>query len=270
MKKLSIIFVLISLTVSQLQAQSFESFYKKSIEDYKSNPKKYLQKVCSPDFIFITGHSGEFRNFDQSIVMFSDDRVTVNYQNEIKKVVVSGEVAVVSGISVHPQPNMIYKDAYTYTFRKMNGEWKWIMAHHTKIDYKSLGISDDEAVKKAIEASTDYIYAADYDAYKKTWVDAPYISRVVVNDAGQVSRMNAVEYNSLVEDWRKNRKTPNGIKTTRSNFDTRINGTSAFVVFNQHNDNTDGTQRDSIEERYLEKINGEWKMVNVTVIPQKK
>jgi len=81
--------------------------------------------------------------------------------------------------------------------------------------------------------------------------------------------MNAVEYNSLVEDWRKNRKTPNGIKTTRSNFDTRINGTSAFVVFNQHNDNTDGTQRDSIEARYLEKINGEWKMVNVTVIPKK-
>jgi len=40
-------------------------------------------------------------------------------------------------------------------------------------------------------------------------------------------------------------------------FDTRMIGTSVFVVFNQFNDNTDDKQRNSIEEQYLEKENGD-------------
>lgn len=135
MKKISIIFTFISLVVSQLQAQSFESFYKKGIENYKKSPKEYIQKNCTPDFTFITGSSGEFKNFDQMVAMFSEDKSIPNYQNEIKKIIESGDVAVVSGISINPQPDMIYKDAYTYTYHKIKGKWKWAMAHHTKNEY---------------------------------------------------------------------------------------------------------------------------------------
>lgn len=40
-------------------------------------------------------------------------------------------------------------------------------------------------------------------------------------------------------------------------FGTRMIGTSVFVVFNQFNDNTDDKQRNSIEEQYLERENGD-------------
>lgn len=39
--------------------------------------------------------------------------------------------------------------------------------------------------------------------------------------------------------------------------------------FNQFNDNTDDKQRNSIEEQYLEKENGDWEMENIIVIPKK-
>lgn len=142
MKIISIIITFIVLNISQLQAQSFESFYKKGIEDFKTNPKSYIQKTCTSDFIFIKGHNGNFINFDQMVALFSEDKSIPKYQVDIKKMVESGDMAVVSGISINPQPNMIYKDAFTYTYRKIQGEWKWEMAHHTKIDYKAVGASD--------------------------------------------------------------------------------------------------------------------------------
>ena len=56
---------------------------------------------------------------------------------------------------------MIYKDAFTYNFRRINDKWKWVMAHHTKIDYKSLGISDEVAIKQTCENETKYYHEVD-------------------------------------------------------------------------------------------------------------
>lgn len=76
------------------------------------------------------------------------------------------------------------------------------------------------------------------------------------------------EFKKAYDDWEKNGKVQE-VTVTRENWLIRINGNSAFAVFDQHNKRPDGTNRHSVEERYLERTNGEWKLVNVTVLAGK-
>jgi hypothetical protein len=149
---------------------------------------------------------------------------------------------------------------------KIDGDWK-VIANIAQTQQADVA-EDEAAIKNVIESSTSDLYAANIDSYLNSWANVPYISRIAVNTAGEVSRMNGEEFRAMVGTIRATWK-PDPKKITRSNFSIRINGSSAFVVYNQHNENADGSQRDSIEERYLEKMNGEWKIVNVTVIPKK-
>jgi ketosteroid isomerase-like protein len=266
MKKLFIIFSFISLTVSQLQAQTFEIFYKKAIEDFKKSPKTYIQKTCTPDFIFVTGHSGEFRNFDQTLAMFSEDKGNPNYQNEITKIMESGDIAVVAGISTNPQPNMIYKDVYTYTFRKINSEWKWVMAHHTKIDYKSLGISDENAIKQTCENETKYYHEADVNNWNNQWSEkarSEYQSQFL-KELIKIPFAKGEILLGLKNNVSKTMK-PDGLVSKITDFETRINGNIAWATYTQEDFNGETSVLKNRELRILEKVNDSWKIVCLSI-----
>lgn len=266
MKKLFLIFALISFTASQLEAQTFESFYKKAIEDYKKEPKRYIQKTCSPDFIFITGHSGEFRNYDQMVSIFSEDKSIPNYQADIKKIVESGDIAVVAGISINPQPNMIYKDAFTYTFHKMKGEWKWVMAHHTKIDYKSLGISDEEAVKQTCENETKYFHEADVKNWDSQWGESAH-SEYHSQYLKELIKTPFAKGEMLVRMKSNVAKTikPDGLVSKVTDFEARINGNMAWATYTQEDFKGETSDGKSRQLRILEKVNGSWKIVCLAI-----
>ncbi|GAB3639609.1 nuclear transport factor 2 family protein [Spirosoma arcticum] len=128
---------------------------------------------------------------------------------------------------------------------------------------------DEAAVKKVVEGLTTSMYARDFKTYLNYWVDAPYVSRVATDRDGKVTKMTGDKDRKMVEQWVAQNHTPSQEKATRDNWLVRVNGNSAFVVFDQHNQYPDGTTRHSVEERYLERINGEWKIVNVTVLVAK-
>jgi hypothetical protein len=138
MKKSLIILAFISLAITHLQAQSFEGFYKDYIEKMKTEGPSYSKKICTPDFIFITGHSGELYGPEQFFKMVGTPQKIPNYKNEVKKMIELDDLVIVTGIATLPMGKTIYKDAFTYTFQKIEGEWKLAMAHHTKIDYKEI------------------------------------------------------------------------------------------------------------------------------------
>lgn len=266
MKKLFIIIAFTILTVSQLPAQSFESFYQKTIEDFKKEPKSCIQKTCTPDFIFITGHSGEFINFNQMLALFSDDKGNPNYQNEIKKIIQSGDVAVVAGISVNPQPNMIYKDAFTYTFRKINGEWKWVMAHHTKIDYKSLGISDEVAIKQVCENETKYYHAVEVQNWNNQWSDnvrseyqSQYLKELIKTPFAKGEMLVGLK-NSVSQTMK-----PDGLVSKITDFETRVNGNMAWATYTQEDFKGETSVTKSRQLRILEKVNNSWKIVCISI-----
>jgi hypothetical protein len=259
MKKISIISVFICLAISQLQAQSFEDFYKKSIEDYKKDPKGYIQKNCTPDFIFVTGHSGEFRNFDQMVAMFSEDKSIPNYQVEIKKMTESSDVAVVSGMSINSQPKMIYKDAFTYTYRKIHGEWKWIMAHHTKNDYKPVGTSDEEAIKQTCENETKYYHEGDVKNWNDQWFETScieYQSQTLVERI-KVPFAKGSMFIGLKNVVAKTIK-PDGLVSKMTDFESRISGNLAWATYTQEDFKGDTSV---VKAR----VNGTWKIVGLSI-----
>lgn len=127
---------------------------------------------------------------------------------------------------------------------------------------------DEASIKKVVEAGTTAAYAKDIPAYKNQWANAPYISRINAGTEGKVTKIVGEKFQKAYEDWEKNGK-PIDIKVSRDNWLIRVNGNAAFVVFDQHNQNPDGTTRESVEERYMERINNEWKIVSMTVLPKK-
>lgn len=129
--------------------------------------------------------------------------------------------------------------------------------------------ADEAAVKNVIEGLTTAMYARDFKTYLNYWSTAPYVSRVATDREGNVTKMTGDEYRKTVAQYAAQNLKPSGEKATRDNWMIRVNGNSAFVIFDQHNEYPDGTNRNSVEERYLERVNNEWKIVNITVLPKK-
>ncbi|GAB3639601.1 Cif family virulence factor [Spirosoma arcticum] len=126
--------------------------------------------------------------------------------------------------------------------------------------------ADETAIKKVIEAQTTAGYARDEKAYLSHLANTPYISRVGIYPGNEVTKLVGDDFRKAITETIAKPGEPIKDKVTRENWLIRVNGNSAFVVFDQHNARPDGTTRHSVEERYLERMNNEWKLVNVTVL----
>ena len=247
-----------------------EATFNEMTTHWIKDPVSFFKNECDATFMFTNGN-GESFNQEQAIATYTNVITSATKKIENLKVWQSGNTGIATGKTMESYKfknggTSNYIGIFTYTFSQSNGKWVLASAQHT--DFKAPVADDEAAVRKVIEGSTSDLYAANIDSYLNSWANVPYISRVSFNAAGEVSRMNGEEFRAMIETMRKTWK-PDARKITRSDFSIRINGSSAFVVFNQHSDNVDGTKRDTIEERYLEKMSGEWKIINVTVIPKK-
>ena len=240
----------------------------------------FFRTRLAPDVGFIAGHNGSLQNKDYVMNLFkaqksqTADLSNVNIQQ-------AGDLAVVTGIStvnsVFPDGKTnTYKDAFTYTLRWQKGDgaaprWLFTNLHHTKIEYRVAGQAeaDEVAIKAVIEGLTAAVYARDYKTYVNAWADGDYISRVGSYPDGGVTKATGDDYRKQMQAAAAKPGEPTKDKITRDNWLIRVNGNSAFVVFDQHNARPDGTTRHSVEERYLERVNTEWKLVNVTVLVAK-
>ena len=123
--------------------------------------------------------------------------------------------------------------------------------------------NDDTAIKAVIDGETKASHAADYKTYQTYWAKVPYASFLIdgkqyVGDA-LWKAAEGVFANSK----------PEKAITTRTDWNIRAVGNMAFVTFEQRDENLDTkTVRETAETRYMEKINGDWKIVNVSVVPK--
>lgn len=129
--------------------------------------------------------------------------------------------------------------------------------------------NDETAIKKVIEGLTTAAYTSDYKTYLSYWADTDYISRVGSDQNSVVTKRVGDAWRKVMAENATKPSEPNKDNVTRENWLIRVNGNSAFVVFDQYNARPDGTTRHSVEERYLERINDAWKLVNVTVLVAK-
>ena len=126
--------------------------------------------------------------------------------------------------------------------------------------------TDETAIKKTIDGETKAFFDADYKTHQTYWAKVPYASFLYAEGLFVGDAL----WKKLDEVWTTHK--PQRVKVTRSNWNIRIKGDAAFVTLNQRNENLENnTVKETYEERYLEKISGDWKIVNSTVwvIPKK-
>jgi ketosteroid isomerase-like protein len=120
---------------------------------------------------------------------------------------------------------------------------------------------EEDAIKKMLDEYKKASDAADFKAYKSHWVDAPYVSYQL---NGQ-SFIGDAFWKKTEEIFASRKPTTN--ITTRSDWNFAIKGGAAFVTFSQKVENPEKKMTsETYEERYLEKVNGEWKIANMTAI----
>jgi hypothetical protein len=130
---------------------------------------------------------------------------------------------------------------------------------------------DETAIKAVIEKETQTWLNRDADGQISCFANVPYSTMMVYHGSPGT---NGVAFNvkgtaDMADGIKKNLAgmgKPTGETFQNKDYVIRINGTSAFCVFEQATTATDGTKGNFHETRYLEKIDGEWKIVYVGAV----
>lgn len=126
--------------------------------------------------------------------------------------------------------------------------------------------ADETAIKTVIEADKEAADAADYKAYLSHWAKVPYASFLYEGQPFVGDMLWKVMDNVFAS--RKPIKATN----TRTGWNIRATGETAFMTFSQRVENLDTKSVwETAEARYLEKMkqsdgSGEWKIVSVVVV----
>ena len=128
---------------------------------------------------------------------------------------------------------------------------------------QQVDIEDEkEAIKKILQAQLDAVKAFSYEGEAAVWAHRPYIVRK--NTAGWDSV--SVFYQKGFQEWKSEPDKYLIREYTASNFDIYVNGNFASSSQDEHFEGIwDGeeTSGDSRSHKYLEKINGEWKIITL-------
>lgn len=123
--------------------------------------------------------------------------------------------------------------------------------------------TDVSAIKTTIDGETKAYHAADYKTYLSYWAKVPYAS--FLTDGQQY--VGDVLWKAMDQVFAGTK--PMKVNTTRTGWNIRAVGNTAFATFEQRDENLDTKAvRQTAETRYMEKIDGTWKIVNVSVVPK--
>ena len=124
--------------------------------------------------------------------------------------------------------------------------------------------NDTEAIKALIENETKAFFEIDYKTWSDSWAQTPYAFWSFADTTDVNSFSGWENISKGFEDYFKTAK-PSKADIQRNWLEIKIFGNGAYARFTQHvKDNT--ARPPQAEVRVLEKINGKWKIVCVTVI----
>ena len=125
----------------------------------------------------------------------------------------------------------------------------------------SVAQSEEAAIKNVIDVEKTASDAADYKTYKSCWANVPYASFLIYG--GQIYGDSLWQVIDKVWATRKPTKT----NTIRTHWNIRTKGEMAYVTFTQRAENQETKAvLESAEARFLEKMDGQWKIVSVVAM----
>ncbi len=128
--------------------------------------------------------------------------------------------------------------------------------------------TDEAAIKDVLKQETEAFYNRDAQKMISVWHVTPQTAMYVFlpNDRLYYRSGDQLTVENMQKAW-----SPTPIKATaeRSGWNIRVNGTSAYVTYEQATSQEGQETSHSHETRYMEKIAGAWKIVSSNVVFKK-
>lgn len=130
----------------------------------------------------------------------------------------------------------------------------------------SLAQSDHDAIKQVLRSETEGFFKRDKKEWANAWAHTPYIhfaANLYGGDFMLVEGWNKLEKHFASQF--KSSKVSDKVVVQNANYTIHQNGNMAFVAYDQTLLDSHG-KTTSKESRVVEKINGQWKIINVTAL----
>jgi hypothetical protein len=125
--------------------------------------------------------------------------------------------------------------------------------------------TEESDIKKVCESETSSWLSGDLKSYEDCWKVQPYSFVLVSLEDGTLVSLTADQISS------PDPKVMGGGGTfENTQYNIRINGNNAWAAYNEVKTSPKGEQMHSKEVRMLEKIDGKWKIVGISVHHYKK
>lgn len=122
-------------------------------------------------------------------------------------------------------------------------------------------VAEEAAIKQVIEAEKAAYDAADYKTYLSHWARVPYASCLIFGE----QYVGDALWKQMDKIWANKKPVKNN--NNRSNWNIHIRSDAAFVTFSLQVENTETKSVwETAQARYMEKRDGQWKIVNMTVV----
>lgn len=253
---------------------SAQTFNEKTFMDISQrigkDPAQYVKTEAVPDFILV-GSTGAVFNLERFLALVAGT-TTESWSISDLKVRQYGVTAVATGIVSHSHKFksdgslLVFKELFTYTFSHQNGKWLAVSWQHTDAptDIKQ----DEAAIKAVVERETQAFLDRDAAAFLDCHINKPY-SLLLVGEHGNVHYFTSPnsDMDKTLTAVLQGLGKSNGDSFKNTDYVIRINGNSAFTYFDQTGLNTTNAENKTPEvshqTRYLERVNGLWKIVYV-------
>lgn len=130
----------------------------------------------------------------------------------------------------------------------------------------SLAQSDHEAIKKVLRSETEGFFKHDKTEWANAWAHTPYINFAANLYGGEFMLIKG--WTNLEKQFTsqfKSSKVADKVSVKNDNYTIHQNGNMAFVAYDQTLVDSHG-RTTSNESRVVEKINGQWKIINVIAL----
>ncbi|GAB4037587.1 Cif family virulence factor [Spirosoma jeollabukense] len=130
----------------------------------------------------------------------------------------------------------------------------------------SLAQADEDAIKRVLRSETEGFFKRDKAEWANAWAHTPYVhfaANLYGGDFLLVKGWDKLEKQFASQF--KSSKITDKVTVENANYTVHQNGNMAFVAYDQTLVDSHG-KTTSKESRTLEKINGQWKIINVTAL----
>ncbi|GAB4027716.1 hypothetical protein [Spirosoma koreense] len=131
---------------------------------------------------------------------------------------------------------------------------------------RGLAQADNDAIKRVLYNETEGFFTRDKARWANAWAHAPYVNFAANLYGGDFRLIQG--WTNLEKQFAsqfKSSKVTDKVTVQNANYTIHQNGNMAFVTYDQTLVDSHG-KTTSKESRVVEKLNGEWKIINVIAL----